>query len=312
MAKLTICRIAVTIILFFGIAGSESAQAQSEQDKVQLMLEQSKIRLDNEHLLLKATIDQQQETTDLIAEQQVKLEQLLVSQVELEQRGFEKHSSYDSLPEILRQLEVSRAQLLISLAGRKARRAAILEFAATDEKLEKNDDKVHADPRTAMEDLVNIEKMKLERAEKLRADGLVSGEGILLARKDLINAQVRLAEWDIKNTQVRVEGQFSEKKKEQLLDVSLDIAEMQAQLNSTEQLLDQLASARAFVVEIENIKRSLPLETRRLEKLRDQLVEVEQNSNAHQARVRAMQQEIMVLQELHAKLQKGNKENQDK
>lgn len=152
-------------------------------------------------------------------------EQLATQLSEFDAAENESGVSIESFPEIVKNLQSKRIELIIDLAGLEAKREAILAANNT-----KQDNSEIVAP---LEKLVALQQNKLERIREIKAP---SAE-IRAAEASLLSSKVQLA--TAKN-----QNRSSKLLTDALLSTSLAQAESKARLAKTESLLSEILPAR--------------------------------------------------------------------
>ncbi len=188
--------------------------------------------------VLATQIDQSQHELDMA---RTKHEELI------RDKGPNAGLSVSSFGEIVGYLQSQKVALTIDLAGLDARQSAIEEAAKKASQSGKHNmerqvmiDKLHQ--------IVNVQRQKLEQAEKLRKQGSASEGDFQDAERQLLEAEIRLADATASFGQAE-DSTWNQ----QLIAVSLDRAEKQARLQRVEDLLAQYAATRPSVDQVNEL-----------------------------------------------------------
>ena len=145
--------------------------------------------------------------------------------------AIESHSgvSAEAFPEVIKNLQARRIDLLIDSAGLEAKREAILKV-----------EKAKPDKTAIIEPLAKIVKLKeakLKQIHKSSSNESASQDEIRSAEMDLLSSKVQLANAKSKQSS-------SSLLSDSLLSTSLALAESKARLAKTEELLAEVLPAR--------------------------------------------------------------------
>jgi ABC-type Na+ efflux pump permease subunit len=176
-----------------------------------------------------------------------KLKELVAQQAEVVKQQDSVGVSPESFPEIMKNLQSQRIQLMIDLAGLDARRKVLVE--AREEITNDTNNEV----LKPLLEMIEIEKERLQRAENLHAEGTKPKAEVLSAKRGVLAAEVQLAEAKSRQSS----SLTGERINANLLDTSLEHAEKQARLDTTKTLLETLTQSRSFVQETEKNEREL-------------------------------------------------------
>lgn len=147
--------------------------------------------------------------------------------------------SRESFEEVMRLLQAQRIQLSIDMAGFEARREAMM-------KLQDGTQTGAAGPRAEiaqkLRDLVQLQRLKLDDLKKLHDAGSVSTGELRDVERQLLEAEIRLAEFELPLNQAQLQ-EFQQ----ELTAVSIERAEKTARLQRVEELLAQLVRSRTAV-----------------------------------------------------------------
>ena len=212
-----------------------------------------------------------------LANRQAEDQREKLSQLRRQRRDFEgiqnaENTSSESLPEILRMLEIGRAELLIELSGKEARRDTILKSAKPDPaQLEISKRRLQS-----VRQLYEIEQEKLDRVKALAAQNSIPMTDLMNQRQAVIEAELRMHEAELASQAGSATAKLNDRKKDQLLSVSLDIAELQAKLDTTLKLLGDLGKFRRVQDDIREIDDlAMPNELDKLVRLQEQISQYE-------------------------------------
>lgn len=145
--------------------------------------------------------------------------------------------SAESFTDIIKTLQSQRIQLTIDLAGLDARREVLAKAQAEMEN--SNLDAV----LTPLRELLLLEKKSLDRKRELFANAAVSSADVLAAQKNVLAVEVQIAE----ATARQKNSNFASRLSSDLLDASLERAEKQARLETTDGLLNKFTQSRKLV-----------------------------------------------------------------
>lgn len=196
---------------------------------------------------------------------QAKLDRVTQSRLDSIKKQDSIGVSAESFPEIMKTLQSQRIQLTIDLAGLQARRNALAK--AKEDLL--NDAEIPAlDP---LHKILVIEKQKLARVKELVDQGVQSESQLLAARSRVLAAEVKIAETKSRYSQ----SNYTDRINSDLLDASLDRAEKQARLESTESLLEILKSSRVLVEKATATESAIITRRDQIEQLNAELADLE-------------------------------------
>lgn len=232
--------------------------------------------------LVKSQVLTQQQFTESLRQEISSLTQQRNDLLELQ---IEAGVSPESFPEIMRKLQTQRVDLIIELAGLKARRTAMIEFQQSTEN--------PADKTIELlEQLLAQNLKKQARCEEMFSQGLIPEGEVMKAEGDVLNAEVELAraKQSTGNSQLAAE----------LLTLSLDTAEKQARLDQTLLMLKSITETRQSVAEGEAVKEKLRLLKPNLESAENLLKQILAEAAT---REKELQQEI---KKLKLELEAGN------
>lgn len=232
--------------------------------------------------LVKSQVLTQQQFTESLRQE---ISSLTAQRNELLELQIEAGVSPESFPEIMRKLQTQRVDLIIELAGLKARRTAMIEFPQSTEN--------PADKTIELlEQLLAQNLKKQARCEEMFSQGLIPEGEVMKAEGDVLNAEVELAraKQSTGNSQLAAE----------LLTLSLDTAEKQARLDQTLLMLKSITETRQSVAEGEAVKEKLRLLKPNLESAENLLKQILAEAAT---RGKELQQEI---KKLKLELEAGN------
>lgn len=139
--------------------------------------------------------------------------------------------SSESFPEIMKNLQAKRIDLMIDIAGLEARRDAIVE--AREKSQAEREDKL-IEP---LQDIIAIQQTELKQAVKNLNDNVDTKIRVSAARKALLESKIRLGE-------AMSSGTNSTTLVNSLLNTSLELAEKKARLSKSETLLKGVLPSR--------------------------------------------------------------------
>lgn len=176
--------------------------------------------------------------------------------------------SAESFTDIIKALQSQRIQLTIDLAGLDARRDVLAKAQA---EMENNNlDAVLAPLR----ELLLLEKKSLDRKRELFAAATVSQADVLAAQKKVLSVEVQIAE----ATARQKNSNFASRISSDLLSASLERAEKQARLETTNNLLEKFTQSRKLVedarsteIQISNSRRQIDALLREVSEITSQI-----------------------------------------
>jgi len=171
--------------------------------------------------------------------------------------------SLESYPDVIRTLQTHRVELLIELAGLDAKRKLLSESMSA----QKRPEEKMNDSQVEQKRVLQLQQQRLEKLEKLAAEGSVSQEDVLEAKIEFGQMRLRFAE---ANQEAAVKAPQNE-----LLELSLEKAEQTARLQKVEELLASFTKARVKLSKREQISRRIEVSQDQLSTAQDRLFERE-------------------------------------
>ena len=171
--------------------------------------------------------------------------------------------SLESYPDVIRTLQTHRVELLIELAGLDAKRKLLSESMSA----QKRPEEKMNDSQVEQKRVLQLQQQRLEKLEKLAAEGSVSQEDVLEAKIEFGQMRLRFAE---ANQEAAVKAPQNE-----LLELSLEKAEQAARLQKVEELLASFTKARVKLSKREQISRRIEVSQDQLSTAQDRLFERE-------------------------------------
>jgi hypothetical protein len=199
-----------------------------------------------------------------------------------------------SFDEIIRQLQTQRVQLSVDLAGIEARREILVEAR---ESMQNDTAAESSAVVKAIEDLLAIQKERLNLAEALSAKGSASNMEVLAAKQQLLETQIRLAE-----QAHAARAKSGPPMDAELLTVSLARAETAARLNRVNQLLGEYVAARTTIEALNQVHSEIAL-------VQAMLAELGQKSKSRDESQRQIRFRKDQLTEELKSLQSGSEKN---
>lgn len=227
MTKNPLLTFCATIALV--ISCSKFANAQSAVPGKQAPIERE---LSLEDLTIRRTIVGYTTDAQLVRKELQKIEETRVKAFHrlksLESLEDESGVSVESFPEIVKNLQAKKIDLMIDLAGLKAKRDAIL--AARKDVPDKS-------IVATLEKIVALKQDQLQQQQREGAAGKIKSTAVRSAELDLLASRVQLAD-------AKSEKNKSSLLADSLLSTSLALAESYARLAKTESLLDEILPSR--------------------------------------------------------------------
>ena len=141
--------------------------------------------------------------------------------------------SSESFPEIIRSLQLQRVELMIDLAGLKAREEAMILLR------EQENSNTNRDAIKSMSQILELQREQLDQVEKLHKAQSVPASQVRNSKIQVLNSELKLAQLMKPESNSETTTAF--------LDVSLDVAEKQARLDKTESLLNSITESRKSI-----------------------------------------------------------------
>ncbi len=238
------------------------------QQLIQQEVQNNKTRLTKSLEQTEAKIDR---TKQVIADMEHSIDQSA-------QQLHDVNVSEISYPEILMQLQVQRINLSIEKAGLDAKSEKLLQMvrdSATDTSNEKS-----AEKRNKLKELLELERVNLERALALEKQGVQTAHGISEARKRVIEVELKLLELAGPQRQTSPEAVWAA---ELLSKIALDQIEVNAKLAKVAELLTPLQHLRPKLSAMQSTKKELDAWHDELSKLKARQMELQNNLSEMQS-----------------------------
>ena len=149
--------------------------------------------------------------------------------------------STESFPGIIGVLQTQKIQLTIDLAGLNAKRKTLLEIK------EESAAQLNVDLIKEMEAIIEGQEVDLQRLKRLRESRSVSSAEVKKAELQVIASKHRLAS-------MKASTGSNPQLQNSMIEVSLDIAESEARLNKTIELLDKVTPQRNQVDRLSKLR----------------------------------------------------------
>ncbi|MDP1563627.1 MAG: hypothetical protein Q8M16_19785 [Pirellulaceae bacterium] len=247
-----------------GIGEVANAQAVSESH-----LSNNHPLIKQKHARMASVAELLRETSDRIDETRALIEKLRYDAEQLDRELQADNVSDVSYPQILMQLQVQRINLSIEKAGLDAKSERLLQLVgdpATDTPDEKALGK-----RAKLEELLELERAGLARADQLQKRGVLQSNDLIEARKRVIEIELKLL--DLEGPQ-RPKSPESVWAAELLSKTALDRIEVNAKLATVEKLLGPLQTLRPKLSALEANKNELDSWRDEQAKLKDRQMEL--------------------------------------
>ncbi len=164
---------------------------------------------------------------------EAKVRELEAQRLAMQEKQSDSGVSAESFPEIMKVLQTQRVDLMIDLAGLKARRAAMIEYQKTTI--------ATASDLTfdSLRKMLMLNNRNLELAKDRVASGEASQGSVIEIELKVLNVELQIAQ----ATQARNQAQLGP----EMLAISLDTAEKEARLEKTNALLESFEATRRMV-----------------------------------------------------------------
>lgn len=224
-----------------------------------------------------------QETRDRMHEIRAQMEKLRDYSEQLDLELQADNVSDVSYPQILMQLQVQRINLSIEKAGLDAKSERLLQLVG-DPASDTPDEKTLG-KRAKLEELLELERAGLERANQLQRQGVLSSSDHIEVRKRVIEVELKLLELEGPQQPKSPEAVWAA---ELLSKTALDRIEVNAKLATVEKLLGPLQTLRPKLSALEANKNELDSWRDEQAKLKDRQMEL-------QDRLQEMERDLELL-----------------